>query len=153
MSATLPPIEQVDDLTLLQQQVAKHLETDPFFVGVTIVVENLGDIEGLIHQALAEAGGCYLLVMTPTAKVTEPNIPGPYFSQVDVVVRCGELPQINRTEIGLNKSAGRLARRVHDRLHQWTPESRGACLYSLSIDPAPVPEGEIAFDSTLRTSA
>lgn len=149
----LSDISLVDDLTKLQEQIADRLRSDPFFSDVQVVVENLGDVENLINQAIAEAGGIYVLVMTPAAKVTEPNIPGPFFSQVDVVIRCGELPQINRSELGRNKSANMLAVRVLNRLHHWTDDTRGACLYAIGIEPAPGPENEITFDATLRTSA
>lgn len=152
MSDTLPNIALVDDLTLLQEQIAARLRSDPYFADVTVLVENLGDIEGIIEQALTQVGGCYVLVMTPAARVPEPNIPGPFFA-VDVVIRCGELPQINRSDLGKQKSANSLAVRALNRLHHWTDSTRGACLYATGIVPAPGPENEITFDANLKTSA
>lgn len=155
MSDALPAISLTDDLTTLQENVAARLRSDPYFADVEVLCENLGDIETLINIALANAGGCYVLVMTPVARVTEPNIPGPFFSEVVLQIRCGEVPQINRSTDGRQKSAQSLAVRALNRLHHWTPTDHGQCLYAdrNALVPAPSPEGEITFDAFLKSSA
>jgi hypothetical protein len=120
------PEQTIDQLGLLagiQEACAERLRTDGFFTNIEVITERLGDIEKRINQSLGsiKAGICVIIV-TPVANVTSPNLAGPYFGEVKVVVRVIENTIINRSATGTQKPASKVAEIVCARLHNFTPD-------------------------------
>ena len=112
----------------IQAGVAARLASDPYFSNVTIVTENIGDIENKIQTAIAKLGVC-VIVVTPSASMAAPDAPAPYFNNIKVLVRVVENVVLNRSASGANKPASDVAEIVASLLHQWTPDGISECIF------------------------
>lgn len=152
MSVLTPPLPPGDDIVELQEAIATRLRGDARFAKVLVVVEAVGDIENQIETVVSTLGA-YALVMTPSLPVPHPDLSGPVFDALRIVVRCGEIPLVNRSVNGIGISSLCLAVAAMERLHQWTPPGHGSCLTASTdgVQSFPdVPQGELAYDAHLR---
>ena len=151
MSLLAPSYPPTDDVVLLQEAIAERLRAHPSFARVPVIVEDVGDIEKQIEIALGGLG-VFALVMTPSMPVPHPNLPGPTFNGIRVVIRCSEIPMVNRGPGGNGLSAGFLAREAMRRLHLWNPPDDGRCLFAAKEGVQrsyEVPAEETAYDAHL----
>lgn len=128
----------------IQEGVSEKLLTDPYFSDVTealsvpVLSENLKDIANRIDSALNKIGRC-VLVLTPTAQVAHPNMPGPYFSNIAVECEVTELVTVNRTGLETDKVGPEIAEHCASLIHHYRPEGINEVLncegISLVADP------------------
>jgi len=113
-----------DEAQTLQTQLAALLALSADLAGVTILTERIKNVEAEIAKALgtvtAVGGKCGIcvIVVTPAAKATKPNIPGPYFDRCTIVARVIENVVINTGSLGTQTPAWTAARAVAKALHQ-----------------------------------
>ena len=103
-----------------QSSVANRLSSQPFLAGVPIVVDSKKEIQTEIQTAISKLGVC-VIVVTPTASMSSPNAPAPYFERVKLILRVVEQPTINRSAGGLGLTAYDVAEFVAIALHSWSP--------------------------------
>jgi hypothetical protein len=102
----------------LQEEIRLKLGADPEFSGIEVLTENQKDIVSSIDNALASIrGGVCCIVLTPGANVVYPNVKGPQFDEVAIVVRVIENVLVNRSATGTNKPATLVAENVAKSLH------------------------------------
>lgn len=114
-------------LTTLQQEIVDRLLADPFFDDIPVFPEHLEALDNEIDRA--EILGLGIVVATIQADVQDPDVPGPYFNEIQLLVRIAEHPITNRNG-GTGKTAGEIAEKVCAVLHHWTPDSLSAPLVS-----------------------
>ncbi|MBI4024847.1 MAG: hypothetical protein HY360_07675 [Verrucomicrobia bacterium] len=107
-------------LTELQDAIAATLAARPEFAGVQIFTEKIGDIASEIEIAVGKIGIC-IVILTPSAGVQYPNVPGPLLDPVRIVVAIFEDVIINRSPTGTNKPAADVATDVLRTLQLTTP--------------------------------
>jgi hypothetical protein len=99
-------------LTSIQTAIKAKLETLEYFTGVKVFTEQLADVEQALQIELEEASGLAVIVLTPGADVNHPNLPGPYFDNVRVVVQVVEHVTLNQGAGGTRKAAADVAETV-----------------------------------------
>ncbi len=100
----------------LQQQVEGILQSDPYYSGIRLLSEQLGDIQAQVRQALAKLGLC-CIVVTPDAQFQGTNAPGPIADPVEVSVDVTELVLVNRGSNGTGIPASAVAEHTAWLLH------------------------------------
>jgi len=140
----------VGQLTAIQDDLKTLLGADPFFQRIPIYTEKQKDIESEIERALGTLeGGACIIVVTPRARVTNPNIPGPYFDDVPIVVRVVENVLVNQGESGTQIPAAALAEQVaHACHHCLTAHGKTIICDSISLVPD---ESNLIYDVTFKT--
>ena len=139
-------------LSQLQEDVAARLTSSSEFSDVKIFTEKQKDIESEIETALGSvSGGICAIVLTPKSKVAKPNLPGPYFDPIAVVVHIIENVLVNQGETGTKRPASYLGELTAQRLHLWsTSHHRQLICEDLSIVPNP---DNLIYQVVFRTSA
>lgn len=93
----------------IQQEIAAAIAAVPFFSNIPVIAEVLGDLPNQYQIAMDTANasggkvGAIVIVHTPLANVNFPDMRGPYFDQINVVIEVGfnaELAKISGTGIG-----------------------------------------------------
>jgi hypothetical protein len=74
-------------LTTIQTAIKTKLESLEYFAGISVFTEQLADVEQNLQIALAQKTGIAAIVLTPGADCNHPNLPGPYFETIAVVVQ------------------------------------------------------------------
>jgi len=115
-----------DILELAQTGLYDRITGDDWFEGFAIVQEDKGDIEKQISIAVGRVGICILILMG-RAWCRRPNIPGPYFDEVEYVIEIAENALINRGDNGTGKTAREAAHRICNLVHQHTPSGLSTC--------------------------
>lgn len=82
-------------LLQLQQIVADRLDADMWFDLIPVITENLGDVAKIVEIAVAKLGSC-VVVETPTANCSHPNVPAIEFDEIPIVVTVWENVLLNR---------------------------------------------------------
>lgn len=116
----------MDPYLQFQLDVAGRLASDSFFATLPILREDEGLTPSDVDQALLSAGsfvkggkaGAGVIVFQTEEAVQDPNVPGPR-EQLELRIRCLEVPKINRSAAGSGLRATALARRVKSLLHLW----------------------------------
>lgn len=142
-------------LTDLQEETASVLASHEFFTPagseppIPVLTEKIRDLENEIQRKLSTLG-VSVIIVTPTATVEYPNIPGPEFSSVSIVARVVESPLLNTT----GQPAAYVAEIVARLLHNYRPTVQGStrsplsCLgISLGNDPK-----NLSYDVIFTTS-
>jgi hypothetical protein len=136
----------------LRQDVADMLEADAYFVDIPVLTEKKGDIANEIDRALGQLTtkggkiGICAIVMSPLARVSKQNIPGPYMDPIAVIVHIEENVTVNTGADGTNKACSDVAERVLA-LHRDSPsDGRGRPLIAESIGSAEPVSGDLAYD-------
>lgn len=101
-------------------EAADTLAAVPYFSDVAIVSEDKGDPSNTIDMALAKLG-IGVQVVAPKGDVTQPDIPGPYFSNIDFIVAVYENVVTNRGTKGTGKPALSVVEQVLATLHWHKP--------------------------------
>lgn len=145
-------------LTTLQLACAARLAGTPFFAGsppaqpaIPVLTENRGDIVAAIERTVAGLG-IYAILLTPTARVSKPDIPGPFFDELRVVVRVTERVITNRSAAGTGQPAALVAEAAAAALHQWRPPGAGAVLRCAELTLVDH-ESLLTYDVVLLTEA
>lgn len=114
----------------IQQEVADQIAADGFFLNIPVLVESLGDAASQIERALGPANGqggkigAVVVVTTPTANVSWPEVGGPFFDEIPIAVLVSVNPVTNNDpEAGTGASALAICEEVCSMLHQFYPQS------------------------------
>jgi hypothetical protein len=107
-------------LKQLQDDIVGRIQSDPFFASITVLPEYLNDIQNQIDIAIAKIGIC-VVVSTPSARTSKPNIPGPIYDDIPIVIKVGDIPTLNSTGIPAIEAAEKIA----SVLHHWFPTGYG----------------------------
>ena len=145
-----------DDFSALQADVCGRLESDVFFVNVPVIQEFSGTSDTDAAEALAttgrlpksgKAGAC--VIVHEAERIPEnPNAPGPQY-QCDILVRCLELPKVNRAGNGTGKTARIISQYVEQLFHGWKAGPTGWIIAS-SLPYSDPETGAVGRDVTLR---
>jgi len=140
----------VGQLAAIQDDLKALLGADPFFQRIPIFTEKQKDIESEIERALGTLeGGACIIVVTPSANVTNPNIPGPYFDDVPIVIRVVENVLINQGNGGTNIPASAIAEQVaHACHHCLTVHGKTIVCVRLALVPD---DDNLIYDVTFKT--
>lgn len=145
-------------LKAIQASVADRLLSDPYFENIPVITENIGDIETAIDEAVDRLGIC-MVVVTPGARVTNPNVAGPWFNKIPIVVRAIENVILNRGTEGA-KQASEAVEMAAILLHLHTPTEHNDLLVvdEQAITIVPVPkvksqEGWVSYELLLWSNA
>lgn len=82
-----------------------------------ILTEDDGDVDTTIEKAVGSTGLC-VTVMFKQAKSASKSLPGPVFSNADMIVEIAEFSAMNRVQGGLNVTALEAAEAAAAVLHQ-----------------------------------
>jgi hypothetical protein len=126
------PAEATGNLQAIQNGVSALLQSNEFFLDLPVITEKLQDIEASIQKALGpvtqgatnKSGAC-VIVITPQCRSTKPNMPGPYFDDVSLIVRAVENVLVNQAkdadgvllESATGKAASFIAEKIAAALH------------------------------------
>ena len=114
----------------IQREVADQIAADGFFLNIPVLVESLGDSASQIERALGPVNtqggkvGAAVVVTTPTANVSWPEVGGPFFDEIPITVLVAVNPVTNNDpEAGTGASALAICEEVCSMLHQFYPHS------------------------------
>jgi hypothetical protein len=114
----------------IQQEVADEIAADGFFLNIPVLVETLGDAGSQMERALGPVNiqggkiGAVVIVTTPTANVSWPEVGGPFFDEIPITVLVAVNPVTNNDpEAGTGASALAICEEVCSRLHQFQPQA------------------------------
>jgi len=141
--------DSVGQLESLQDELATTLQKSEFFAPMPIITEKLQDIENEIARALGSLGGVCVIVVTPRARVGTPNLPGPQFDDVDIVVRVIENVIVNQSATGTKIPASAVAEQVAANLHHVHTAS-GKIILCQQMGLVPDPDNLI-YDVNFKT--
>jgi hypothetical protein len=102
--------------TTLQNSVVAAIRADPWFARITVLSEQIGDIENQIQRSLSKLGIC-AIVLTPGASVKYADAPGPLLDPLTVAIDIVELVLTNRGNSGSKQPASDVAERIAWLLH------------------------------------
>lgn len=131
----------------LQDDCCNLLRGSAYFADIPVIYEKMKEIQYEIDKALGSLqgqggrSGVFVIVATPKQRVLHPNLPGPVFDDVTVLVRVIEDPLVNQGESGTRKRAVDVAHAVAQTLHHKTRQN----LY----DPLICEEAGAAADNDL----
>jgi len=114
----------------IQQEVADQIAADGFFLNIPVLVESLGDTASQIERALGPVNtqggktGAVVVVTTPTANVSWPEVGGPFFDEIPITVLVAVNPVTNHDpSVGTGASALAICEEVCSVLHQFFPQA------------------------------
>lgn len=139
----------LDQLEQDQRDFFGRLLSDPFLSDVKILLEEKGDIEADVLQALSvfndrggKIGACVVVLM-PTLTGDSPDAPGPR-STVRMTVQVIDQPVVNLGAGGVGMSGSQIAERVRQVLHMFST-GRGNTYTFAAQDPIPVEAGKNSY--------
>lgn len=140
----------------LQNEIMEKIKASPVFAHVTVLTEQVKDIDNIIEAALGtitekdgKMGVC-AIVITPRARATKPNMRGPYFDNVSIVIRIIENATINQGDSGHKLPCSYFAERVANLLHlTQTTSNHVIIVYDLALVPD---ETNVIYDVTAKTA-
>jgi hypothetical protein len=118
-------------LTDIRTAIRDLLVADRTLAGIAILTEDKGDIQNEIERALGVLTdsqgmlGVCVVVMTPTARCSAPDAPGPLLEPISVVVDVIELVIVNRGDTGSKIPASDIAEQVLWRVTSVNHPTRG----------------------------
>jgi hypothetical protein len=111
-------------LATIQDDLRKQAADSANLGDVPILTEQMQDIENEILRAIgplteqnAKSGVC-IIVLTPRARASKPNLPGPYFDNVRIVGRVVENVTVNQSGTGTKKPASQVAEYLANAWHR-----------------------------------
>jgi len=107
-------------LRTLQQAITDKLKGDPWFNGIPVITEKLGDIATLVDISVGKLGSC-VVVETPSANVLRANVPPINFDSVPIAITVWENVILNHSSTGTGKYALDTAQIVAFLIHQFIP--------------------------------
>ncbi len=146
----------------LRQFVADLLSKDHYFADIPVLLDNDAEIDARIRQSLAPltgqggASGICVVILFTSAKVTRPNIPGPLFDDLPLLVDTIEMPIVNRADGGTKKLAQAVALKAAEVLHQKWKDKLCDPLIVQEVALAPTPkiedlEGAVIYQTRIKT--
>lgn len=151
-------------LSSLQSDIKTHLAADTFFTpaapegggdadpAITVLAENLGDIEAQIDEAIGKLGIC-AIVLTPEGRQNSPNLPRITFDDIEVRVRIVELVVANRATGGTLQPALLAAEAAAWALHHFNPSSSGGAVMVFKRIARVDSESHLIYDAVFATRA
>jgi len=136
----------MSQLQYLQARVVQTLAEHAFFrpsggVQIPVLHEDLGDLITLQNNALKSAGAC-VTIGIGRCQIPEPNIPGPRFGVVDILLLISENPVANRLQGGSRQPGIVIAQAALGILHHIAEIVPGAgCINAGEIDPVRIDNG------------
>lgn len=140
----------------LQNDLREALKADNYFADIPVITEKQKDIEYEIEKSLSalsgEGGGKGIccIVLTPKMTVEHPNIPGPYFGTVNIVVRVMENVLVNQGDDGTKKQAGDVALMASAILHHFRKKGFYEAVNCKEVGMVPDPE-YVSYDAVFTT--
>lgn len=142
-------------LQALQDEIKKKLEKVSELSETSVFNEQSQDIENEIERALGtvtekdgKCGVC-IIVLTPRGRSSKPNLPGPYFDSITILVRIVESVIINQSATGTGKPASWYAERVAHGLHHFqTTDKKTVVCTDITLVPD---EQNLIYDVSFRT--
>lgn len=146
----------------LQQELVALLQAQTTLAGVTILAEDQADLESALEQALAAPSGASgrhgaAIVVQVTSAVSRDGgeSSGPYFDDVQLVLRCVEMRLVNRDVAsgGTGISALELAEIAATAVARENPTAGTPPRYVEAIRVADLPpdSGLVGYDVVVRT--
>ncbi len=132
-----------------QEDIQGRLNGDPFFAGITVLLQRKGNIDAQVEQNLSvlnEKGGkigLVAIVLMPTLTATAPDAPSPLYD-VKATIQVIESPTFNLGDGGTGISAEQVAQYCRQILHHFS-DGRGNVWVFQGMDPLPVEEGKISY--------
>ena len=103
-------------LLSIQDKALQNLQSDTALKPVRLISRIKGDLRKQVLEVMAKQGIC-AIVLTPVAKMTGSNAPGPSMDPVNLFVDVVENVLINRGASGSKIPAEDVAERIAWRLH------------------------------------
>lgn len=147
-------------LKSLQLQIADLLTADPRFALMTVLTENLKDVDSEMDICIGPEprvdGGPYgivALVLTPQADVDWANVFGPFFDKISVVVDIWENVQTNRAPGGTQLPCQDAIENAVNVLHQSYPTAVNGPIVSVtpSLRIVPNEQGFLRYQARFQT--
>lgn len=148
-------------LSTLRDAIAAHLAALEYFEGIPVFTEKKGDVANEIQRALStltptgsKIGACVIIV-TPLAAISQPNIPGPYLDPITLIAHVEESVIINHGDTGTLKPASDIAEAILSALHRTTLAGFARPLIAdrNAIAAAEPIVGDVAYDVRFSTAA
>jgi len=137
-------------LETFRQTIADKLSGNEQFSGVPVFTEKQKNIESEIETALGTLScGVCIIIIAPLANVTKPNLPGPYFGDVTIIVRAVENVLINQGEEGTKKTVSFLAERIASVLHRLVINGKAVTCQKIQLVPD---QTNLIYDVTFKTN-
>lgn len=123
--------------------LADHLKADAWFDDLVIETELPRTVEaGAVLEngidkvfAAVEGNGAAVLVLLPELTSTRPNIPGPYFDQVELYGLALTSELLNASAGGAKLRCFQIARRMAQNWHHFTPNNAAGTLAVAVVAP------------------
>ena len=108
----------------LKTLAVDRLLADEYFASIPVLDERVQELDNVIDRAVADLGLCVFCTV-PNMAVQNPNLPGPYFSEVDLIFRVFERPILNSLADGDGggKTGLETAATIAGLMHLWIPDS------------------------------
>ena len=140
------------NLANFQELVAAELRTMSELSDVDVLTERKGDIASMLDVALGKMGLC-AVVLTPFAKVAEPNLPGPELDPLSVTVAVFEDVALADDAAIDPRTAFTVALAALQRLHHWAPPGFPRMLTAANNALVLVPDPALlVYHANLETS-
>lgn len=137
------------------QEAADTLRADPYFSNIPVLAEDLGDPANSIDDYLTKRTGLGVIIMTPKASVTSPNLPGPYFENIVFIASVWENVALNRAadSTGTGKAALAVAEVIAALLHLHKPTGVSETLTPMQPTIALIPNTKpyLAYNVLYKT--
>lgn len=120
----------------IQEDLVKKAKAAESLADVPILHERIQDIENEILRSLGpftevnQKTGICVVVLTPRARATKPNLPGPYFDRVTIVGRVIENVTVNLSSTGIGKPASQVAEYLANAWHHQLLANGKVCIVS-----------------------
>lgn len=143
-------------LEAIQIQIVDRLSDDPYFDDITVLHQQIHNIQNEIDTAVASIGVC-VVVVTPSADMRKTrDTKDPYFDAINIIVRVQENVIVNQDVAsgGTGKSALAIAENVLAVMHSYKPDALSEAFTGVSptIVIVDTPNGLLTYDVQLRTS-
>jgi hypothetical protein len=121
-------------LDLVQEAIKERLEGHFYFADIPVLVEDKGDIEADVNQALGTLTekktkmGICVVVSMPGARCRYPNAPGPLLDPLSITLSVVEDVASNRGASGTGKPALAVVEVVLRLLSHWTSTKFNAAI-------------------------
>ena len=105
-------------IAALQEHITQLLKAAHDLAQIPIFTERVKNLESEVERALASGSGMYIAVLTPSAVVGSPNVPGPHFDDVRVVVSVLANPLLSDGIAGPSLDCSTVAEVIAKTLHR-----------------------------------
>lgn len=107
-------IDSTSTLEQIQELIREHLAANVALDAASVISRLKGDIETQINEALNRLGFS-IVVLPPMPRVARPNLPGPYFDEINIQIHAVEIPTTNTTGLSALEAAESILKTLHHR--------------------------------------